>query len=365
MSPARTLLLVAAALLVTTRPAASQAGRAVEGLPPPGRCEIGQPPELPATAPVRFVVLGDFGDPGPDGDGSLAPDARRVLAALAARHRERPYDFGLTVGDNFYPRGVATPEALRRRWRPYEQLGLRFYATLGNHDYAKGRARTQVRYTTSPLNRGQRWQMPCRYYSFEAGPVAFAALDTDEGTLGWWRRLRRAIALRFDSLPWSDTQARWLDTALGAAGRFPWRVVYGHHPVKSVGRHGDTSRLASGPNSLARLLDRHDAIYLAGHDHSLQVLAGPRAAYFVSGGGGRSPTSAECRRDPSCVFATGRAGFLEIEATADELRWAFIGPADDGGPAAELCGGTLTRRAGGGIDVAARRCSPDLAVARR
>jgi tartrate-resistant acid phosphatase type 5 len=356
----RALVSFLLALLATASPAAGQGD--VQQTGQPSQCELGPVDDLAAPAgTVRLVVLGDFGDPGPDGGASLSEAAQRVLEAIEQRHRERPYQFGLTVGDNFYPAGVATLEALRQRWQPYEALGLRFYATLGNHDYMWGRARNQVRYTASPLNVMARWQMPCRYYSFSAGPVAFVALDTDEGTLGWWRRLRRAVTGRFREVGWSAAQTTWVEAQLVAAADAPWRIVYGHHPVRSVGRHGDSRRLSKGTPSLSDLLERHRVISVAGHDHSLQFLRTPDTLYFVSGGGGRGLTDAGCEGDPSCVYASRESGFLEIEAAAAELRWAFIGAgereADGTVPVSVLCSGTATRPAGGGFETTCDCCA--------
>src|SRR5262245_56005710 len=76
----------------------------------------------------KFVVLGDFGT----GD-----RAQRELAAQMAKlHATFPFELAITVGDNIY--GGERPQDMRRKFEePYKPLldsGVKFYASLGNHD---------------------------------------------------------------------------------------------------------------------------------------------------------------------------------------------------------------------------------------
>ena len=77
---------------------------------------------------LKFAVLGDWGN------GSRQ---QLELAAVMAKVQERfAYEIVITVGDNIY--GSNTPRALRERFEePYKVLldrGIKFYASLGNHD---------------------------------------------------------------------------------------------------------------------------------------------------------------------------------------------------------------------------------------
>ncbi len=83
----------------------------------------------PAEKPIRVVAFGDFGT------GSEAQT--KVAAAVNKYHRQSPFDFGITLGDNFYPVGMESPSDPRwtTQWEQlYQPLGFKFYATLGNHD---------------------------------------------------------------------------------------------------------------------------------------------------------------------------------------------------------------------------------------
>lgn len=281
-------------------------GLTTDAQQPPGSMPCGMPCDLGAVtdkARVRVVVIGDFGYEG------VTSGHTEVRQAIEQRHRLAPYDFGLTVGDNFYPSGVDTVAELERRWSEYDAIGLPFYATLGNHDY-EGTEQVQVDFTSSSTT----WRMPHRYYTFSAGPMRFFALDTDEGTRGFWGWLFRR--------PWSTTQRDWLAGQLAATTDHPWRIVYGHHPIRSNGHHGDEPRLTRGTPSLRSLLHEADAISVAGHDHDLQYLEADGRHFFVAGGGGKDVRPIERK---GAAFSCGAHGFLELDATPDVLTFEFFG----------------------------------------
>ena len=88
---------------------------------------------------VRVVVFGNAGRHEGEELSNLDGASTTVLWSIFARHRlrdRRPYDLGLTVGDNFPPVGVETTEQHRQRWWPYQRLGVPFFPTLGDDDYA-------------------------------------------------------------------------------------------------------------------------------------------------------------------------------------------------------------------------------------
>ncbi len=133
-----------------------------------------------ADQPVRIVTLGDFGYGAP-GDKKLAgEEQKQVAAAMLQAHRQTPFDFGLTLGDNFYPDGMESPADSRWQtlWRDlHEPLGLKFYATLGNHDWHHADS-PAAEITHS--QQSSSWRMPAPYYTFTVGPLQFFALDTNE-----------------------------------------------------------------------------------------------------------------------------------------------------------------------------------------
>jgi len=91
------------------------------------------PPQFSLKAidqPVRVLAFGDFGN------GSN--EQKQVAAAMLRDQQKTPFDFAVTLGDNFYSKGMESPAD--PRWKSwwaelYDPLGIKFYATLGNHDW--------------------------------------------------------------------------------------------------------------------------------------------------------------------------------------------------------------------------------------
>jgi hypothetical protein len=243
----------------------------------------------PPQQPVRVLAFGDFGD------GSKAQQL--VATAMLRYHREHPFNFAVTLGDNFYPRGMESPDD--PRWKTwwstlYDPLKIPFYATLGNHDWNQPNSpAAEILFTRESTS----WRMPATYYTFTAGPVQFFALDTD------------VI---------SEAQLLWLTAELDRS-RATWKVVYGHHPIYSAGQHEDNN--VKIEQLLPVLKDRAN-VYLAGHDHDMQHLK-PEGGlhFFIAGTGGKLRT---IEPGPRSLFARGANGFAVIEADAQTFTVRFI-----------------------------------------
>ena len=249
----------------------------------------------PAGRAVRVVAFGDFGQ------GTEAQ--KSVAEAMLREHRARPFDFGLTTGDNFYPRGMESPADPRWKswWEElYTPLGIKFYATLGNHDWVNP---DSVAAELIYAGRSESWRMPAPYYTFHAGPVQFFAVDTDEI---------------------SGAQAAWLREELDKS-KAAWKVVYGHHPVFVSNVWGapyteETRRL------LWPVIKGRADLYLSGHHHSLQHLRSPEdGMHFVTSGGGGAGTYPLNEREPLLLFARSTYGFTTIEAGERELTFRHVG----------------------------------------
>lgn len=252
-----------------------------------------------ADKTVRVLTLGDFGYGAPGDRRRAGEGQKQVAAAMQRAHKQQSFDFGLTLGDNFYPDGMESPADARWQtlWREqYEALGLQFYATLGNHDWHHADSpAAEILYAQQSAT----WRLPAPYYTFTAGPVQFFALDTNEV---------------------SALQLHWLQESL-TASRARWKVVYGHHPIYSAGRHADNQKLI---DHLLPVLRARADLYLAGHDHDLQHLK-PEGGlhFFINGGGG-----AGIRKivpGPRSLFAHSAYSFGTLEADAKKLTVKFIG----------------------------------------
>ena len=259
---------------------------------------------VPAGKPIRVLAFGDFGT------GSAAQ--KQTAAAMVAYEKSHPFDFGLTLGDNFYPRGMTSPHDPRwqTQWEQlYSPMHIPFYAVLGNHDWSgPDSPAAEILYSAE----SQSWHMPSPYYTFTAGPVQFFAFDTP------------AV---------DEAELKWLDEELSKSTA-PWKVVFGHYHIYSATR-GDNKEL------IARLLPilkkNHVDVYLNGHDHNLQELKPEGSVhFFVSGGGGAGLY--EMNPYDRSVFRQKVNGFTVLEADNTTLAICFVGT--DG---SELYRRTLTK----------------------
>jgi predicted MPP superfamily phosphohydrolase len=213
--------------------------------------------ESEQTAPValpnkegtfKFAVLGDFGT-GDDEQYELAKQMARVHSSFA-------YDTVVLVGDNLY--GAERPQDFRKKFEtPYKPLldaGVKFYASLGNHD-----AREQRYYKLFNME-GK------LYYTFSPKPdIRFFALES--------------------TYP-EPEQIKWFEDELKTSGS-DWKIVFFHHPLySSGGRHGSDIRLRQVLEPL--LLKYNVSVVLTGHDHFYERVKPQKGiAYFVVGSGGK------------------------------------------------------------------------------
>jgi hypothetical protein len=264
---------------------------------------------LPADRPLHIVAFGDFG--------SGEKGQIEVAQAIARRNAQDPFTFGITMGDNFYRCGVRSVRDIKwqTRWEDlYSPLGILFYASLGNHDYARppiacpaGGASPEAEIARSKLSPS--WRMPARYYTYAAGPVRFIAIDT-EG--------------------WSDKQFEWIKKTLAATANEPgirWRIVYGHHPMYTSGVHFNERRIGVLRRDLFPVLKNANVdLYICGHDHDMERLKVEGVDMLIAGSGG-----ADLRRvrhlEPESVFAVKSYGFLDIQVNDKQISARFLDPA--------------------------------------
>lgn len=244
----------------------------------------------PAGQAIRVLAFGDYGQ------GNVYQ--QEAAAAMLKYHRQHPFDFAITLGDNFYSRGMESPSD--PRWKTwwdelYDPLGVPFFASLGNHDWGlPDSPAAEVLYT----QKSPSWRMPATRYTFTAGPVQFFALDTQA---------------------MSPAQLMWLDEELQKS-KSRWRIAYGHHPIYSHGQHGDTEQLIR--DLLPVLQGRVDAFF-CGHEHDLQHLKPEGGVhFFISGGGGARIRPIEPGQ--RSLFARSSYGFAVLEADAKALTVKFI-----------------------------------------
>jgi tartrate-resistant acid phosphatase type 5 len=248
-----------------------------------------------ASQTIRFAVIGDYG-----GGGSTEKDVADLVKSWQP-------DFVITVGDNNYPDGSSTTidDHIGRFYHeyiyPYKgKYGqgadqIRFFPTLGNHDWLTSQAQPYLNYFTLPGNE--------RYYDFSWGPVHFFALDSDTNEP--------------DGVNQNSKQAKWLKNKLSGASE-PWKIVYFHHAPYSSGLHGPSDWMQWPYTEWGA------SAVLAGHDHTYERLLIDGIPYFVDGVGGASIYHFVNIMDGSKVRYIGDYGAMLVAASPVEMTFQFI-----------------------------------------
>lgn len=260
-----------------------------------GTAQQGAPPTSTASAldvqlpleskSVRFAVIGD--------SGTGQHDQYEVAAEMALYREKVNFDFVIMLGDNIY--GGRRPDDFRQKFEvPYRTLldaGVKFYATLGNHDDPNDER------LYKPFNMGGQ-----RYYTFKKGDVEFFVLDSNY---------------------MDPTQLSWLEQSLQKS-KAKWKIAYFHHPLYSNGRsHGPDLDLRTRLVPLFRQYEVN--VVFSGHEHAYErIKPEDSISYFILGNSGKLTTH-DFRSSEGMEkgFDTDRS-FMLIEIAGDKLYFQTI-----------------------------------------
>ena len=205
-------------------------------------------------------------------------------------------EFAVMLGDNIYPDGATAGADDTERFRkifqePYDPLAslapnFRIYVALGNHDWNTSRegAMAQVRFheTTRPF-----YMDGIRYKVAPTGDPrdlevfvldthvmlsAMTILDDELAEDGSEVESKEIDDTDAWAVPRSEDEihmAAWLEESL-AASKARWKIVIGHHPLwSSAGSKFQQARMMR--RLILPALCRYADLYLAGHEHTLEV----------------------------------------------------------------------------------------------
>ncbi|XP_057820503.2 purple acid phosphatase 7-like [Cryptomeria japonica] len=238
---------------------------------------------------LNFLAVGDWGRKG-------LFNQSQVAAQMGIVGEKLQIDFVISTGDNFYDKGlngtddpsfehsfsqVYTAKSLQKQW----------YAVLGNHDYM-GNALAQ--FSSSLTRRDRRWYCQRSFrlhykihsHSEECALVDFFFFDTSPYINKYWEPSNitndwRGVLPRARFL---QRQLKDLRKAL-ANSNAVWKIVVGHHPIRSIGDDGDTVELVQ---KLWPILEEFQVdLYVNGHDHNLaRITSLTSSLQFLTSGGG-------------------------------------------------------------------------------
>jgi 3',5'-cyclic AMP phosphodiesterase CpdA len=233
---------------------------------------------------VRFAVIGD--------SGTGAREQYEVGRQMERYHNVFPFDFVIMLGDNIYgsKSGAAFKKKFEDPYKPLLDSGVKFYASLGNHDDPNERF-------YKPFNMDGH-----RYYTFEKGNAEFYALDSNY---------------------MDPEQLGWLEQKLSGS-HATWKLCFFHHPLYSDARfHGPDVDLRQRVEPIFEK-DGVDVV-LSGHEHVYERIKPQHGIYyFVLGNAGElryhdlRPSA-----DISKGFDTDRT-FMLVEIAGDNLYFQTI-----------------------------------------
>ncbi len=277
--------------LLFSFPFASIRGDQSQSTQPPASA-VDASEEEPAGG-LRFVVVGDTGT----GDAFQLKIARLMLK----EHNRRPFDFVLMMGDNIYGGDFKKiGEVFEEPYRSLLERGVKFFATLGNHDIRCDREEMSY----AGFNMGGR-----RAYNFApAGDlVEFFTIDSTSLLEG----------AHLDQLP-------WLDGAL-AVSRARWKIAFFHHPPYSPGtRHGNNDGMIS---TIVPVLKRGGVrVVFTGHEHFFARLPTVDGIdYIISGAGGKLHKGGLRNAGKTILAGSDQhRHFLIVTLVEDRLSFAAI-----------------------------------------
>ena len=196
---------------------------------------------------VRLAVIGD--------SGTGEKEQFEVAQQMTACHNAFPFAFVVMLGDNIY--GGHEPSDFKRKFEdPYAPLldaGVKFYASLGNHDVTNERF-------YKPFNMDGK-----RYYSFKRGNAEFFVLDSNY---------------------MDPDQLAWIEETLTESNA-RWKICYFHHPLYSDGKtHGPDLDLRKLVEPI--FVSHGVNVVLAGHEHCYERVQPQKGIYyFVLGSSGQ------------------------------------------------------------------------------
>ncbi|KAG1366331.1 purple acid phosphatase 17 [Cocos nucifera] len=268
---------------------------------------------------LRFLVIGDWGRKGQYNQSEVATQMGRIGGEL-------DIDFVISAGDNFYEDGLtgiddkAFEESFTNIYTA-KSLQTPWYTILGNHDY-RGDALAQLNPVLQKID--SRW-ICMRSFIVNAEMVEFFFVDTTPFVESYWQHLDdyhydwREVAPRENYI---SNLLKDLEKALKESSA-TWKIVVGHHAIRSVSEHGDTEELLK---LLLPILKANEVdLYINGHDHCLEHISSRDSPlqYLTSGGGSKAWRGVFTPNADKVQFFHDGQGFMSLQLTKTNADVVF------------------------------------------
>nr|BCL66142.1 Purple acid phosphatase [Volvox africanus] len=322
----------------------------------------------PSNTDLVFYVIGDWGRGGNE-------DQQKTARLMSDVSQCMPPKFVISTGDNFYPNGLsspADPQFQQSFSSVYSAPGLQvpWLAVVGNHDYGDSvDDATLTSCVSDPASESQCAGKCCISPFWQTVPELTARDSRWNATLG--NVVTRTFQLggasggdggtldvifvdtvpfiyQYESRRWASflygfknqsahveeiktSLVRQLNTSL--AGGSKWRLVVGHHPVRSYGSHcsqPDPNDCLDMAFLRPWLKEYRVAAYLNGHEHDQQLIKSDTdPVYYVTSGAGSETRPGEFdnldsdQRSKDALFLSDKQGFLAVVFSGTSMKLHF------------------------------------------
>ncbi|KAI0518621.1 hypothetical protein KFK09_006057 [Dendrobium nobile] len=268
---------------------------------------------------LSLLAIGDWGRNG-------TFNQSLVAYQMGVIGEELDIDFIISVGDNFYESGlrdvddISFEESFSKIYTA-KSLQKQWYSVLGNHDY-RGNAMAQL----DPILRqiDSRW-LCMRSFIVDAEIANFFFLDTTPFVKKYWKNPKK------NQYDWREVAPRKryissllkdLEIALGESAA-TWKIVIGHHTLRSVSEHGETPELVK--LLLPMLINYGVDMYINGHDHCLQHISSTDSFihFLTSGGGSKAWRGIIMPTMENLQFFYDGQGFVSLQLSATDANIKF------------------------------------------
>ena len=233
---------------------------------------------------LKVAVLGDTGTGG--------RSQYQTAAELVEYHKKFPFTIAIMLGDNMYGTDAARDYVAKfeKPYKPLLDAGVKFYASLGNHD-----------------NPNQRF-----YKLFNMGGEKYYSFKPQEGV--------RFFAL--DSNYLDPAQLAWLEGELAASGS-DWKICFFHHPLYSSGdKHGPALEKRQ---ALEPLFVKHGvSVVFSGHEHFYERIKPQQGIYYFTSGGAAKLRPGKNTSELTAKGFDDDYHFMLVEIAGDELYFQTI-----------------------------------------
>lgn len=238
-----------------------------------------------ADGSVKFLAIGDTG---------TGTKQQKELADVMIEYRKIfPYEFVIMVGDNMYggEKAADFKKKFEDVYRPLLDQGVKFYASLGNHDESNQRM-----YELFNMNGEE-------YYRFKKGGVAFYALNSNY---------------------MDKRQIKWMEDELGK-DTSEWKISFLHHPpYSSGGKHGSSTGVRE---VVEPLFIKHGVdVVFTGHEHFYERIKPQKGiTYFITGAGGKLRRGDVKENSPLTAKAYDKdMSFMLVEISKNLMHFQVI-----------------------------------------